>query len=172
MSKKLESIKLSFNIPLLGGIEGIWKPNDAEKNAAWELYVELVTRISVVELKENEGTLSDALDSIYSLFKTTRDILKKYGPEVAHPLEKNRISFGKLAVAILNYELRPLLSEWHPKLDSYLHNMDQHVSTGEHEAKWEYNMELRGRISATQKVLKDYSKILADVAKVDLLYEK
>ncbi|MGZ4618701.1 MAG: hypothetical protein ACXV3F_08230 [Frankiaceae bacterium] len=29
-------------------ISGTWEPNDAERAAAWELYVELVTRISVV----------------------------------------------------------------------------------------------------------------------------
>lgn len=172
MNKKLDSIKLKLNIPLLGGVEGTWKPNDAEKNAAWELYVELVTRISVVELKEDEGTLSEALNSLFSLFGTTRNILKKYGPEVAHPLEKDRISFGKLAVAILNYELRPLLSEWHPKLDLYLQKMGKGISITEYESHWEYNKELRRRISVTQRVLKDYSEILAKVAKVDLLYEK
>ena len=111
MSKKLVSIKVKINIPLIGNIEATWKPNEAEMYAAWELYVELVTRVSVVEIKVEEGTLSEALNSLYSLFETTRGILKKYGPEVAHPLEKNRISFGKLAVIILNYQLRPLLAK-------------------------------------------------------------
>lgn len=171
MKNKLESYKLKLNIPLLGGIEAKWKPNDAEKNAAWEMYVELVTRISVVELNEGEGTLSEALNSLYSLFGTTRNILKKYGPEVAHPQEKDRISFGKLAVTILNYELRPLLTEWHPKLDLYLQKIDQGTSISEHEAKWEFNKELRHKLRAAQKVLKDYSAILARVAKVDLLYD-
>ena len=172
MTRKLASIKIKLNIPLLGGIEGTWIPNDSETKAAWEMYVELVTRISVVELKEGEGTLSEALDSLYSLFETTRGILKKYGPDVAHPLEKDRISFGKLAVTILNYELRPLLSEWHPKLDLYLQKRDTSVSSTEHEANWESNKELRDRLKETQKVLKEYSAILARVAKVDLLYDR
>jgi hypothetical protein len=172
MSNKLISIKVKLNIPLLGGVEAKWKPNNAEKDAAWELYVELVTRISVVELRGQEGTLSEALNSLYSLFKTTRDILKKYGPEVAHPLENDRISFGKLAVTILNYQLRPLLAEWHPKLDSYLQHTDQCGSICEHEAHWDHNEELREKISETRKVLRDYSNLLAKVAKVDLLYEE
>ena len=172
MANKLASIKIKLNIPLLGGIESTWTPNDSETKAAWEMYVELVTRISVVELKEDEGTLSEALDSLYSLFETTRNILKKYGPIVAHPLEKNRISFGKLAVTILNYQLRPLLSEWHPKLDLYLQKRDMNVSLIKHEMNWGSNKELRERLRETQEVLKEYSAILAQVAKVDLLYDR
>jgi hypothetical protein len=31
-------------------LSGVWEPDQAERNAAWELYVELVTRIAVVPL--------------------------------------------------------------------------------------------------------------------------
>ena len=75
-------------------------------------------------------------------------------------------------MTILNYELRPLLSEWHPKLDLYLQKRDTSVSSTEHEANWESNKELRDRLKETQKVLKEYSAILARVAKVDLLYDR
>ncbi|MFD9092413.1 hypothetical protein [Streptomyces collinus] len=53
---------------------------------------------------------------MYSLFSITREILRRYGPQVA-PVEKQEgISFGSLAVTVLNQALRPFLSTWHPRL--------------------------------------------------------
>jgi hypothetical protein len=52
---KLTSVKVALNIPYLGGVEGTWEPDETEQRAAWDMYVELVTRISVVELRPGEG---------------------------------------------------------------------------------------------------------------------
>ena len=73
------------------------------------MYVELITRISVVELKPGEGLLREALTSLYSLFDTTRKILRQHGPSIAQPKDKSDVSFGYLAIAILTpYILQPL----------------------------------------------------------------
>ena len=61
----------SISIPFLG-LQGNWEVDDQQRKAAWEIYVELVTRVTVVELKENEGIIREALNSFYSLFNTTR----------------------------------------------------------------------------------------------------
>jgi hypothetical protein len=169
---KFESFDVSINIPLIGSVSGTWKPNDAEKKAAWEMYVELVTRISVVELKDNEGILRESLDSLYSLFKTTRDILKKYGPDVAISRKKNELSFGKLAVLILNYQIRPVLATWHPLLKDYEGQRKKGVSIIAHEKEWEYHDELRETLNETRGQLIHYSIFLAKVANVSPLYEK
>src|ERR1035438_3876391 len=94
---------VKISLPGFGGIEGSWAPDDRERDASWELYVELVTRIAVVELKPGEGSLREALASLYSLFATTRDILRKYGPVVGRPSGRSDISFGYIAVTVLNY---------------------------------------------------------------------
>ncbi|MGZ6868949.1 MAG: hypothetical protein ACXVHI_01345 [Frankiaceae bacterium] len=47
MVKAPKSVQVGLNLHFLT-ISGTWEPNDAERAAAWELYVELVTRISVV----------------------------------------------------------------------------------------------------------------------------
>jgi hypothetical protein len=94
---KLTSVKVALNIPYLGGIEGTWEPDETEQRAAWDMYVELVTRISVVELRPGEGLLHEALSSLYSLFETTRKILREYGPSIARPKGGNELSFGYLA---------------------------------------------------------------------------
>ena len=66
-------------------ITGTWEPNDAERLAAWELYVELITRVAVVPLPAGEGLLREALTSLYTLFAATRDILRRHGPGIAEP---------------------------------------------------------------------------------------
>jgi hypothetical protein len=61
----LKAIKIKFSLPWIGEIGGEWEPDESEVKAAWELYVELVTRISVVELKPGQGLLREALGSLY-----------------------------------------------------------------------------------------------------------
>ena len=78
----MESVEFDLNVSVLA-IKGTWKPSDDKRNAAWELYVELATRIAVVPL--NPGLLREAPASLYSQFATTRGILRKYGPAVARP---------------------------------------------------------------------------------------
>ena len=117
---RAKSFKVSLNLPFgLGGVEQTWEPNDAERRAAWELYVELATRVATAPLQPNAGLHRDALDSLYALFAITREILRRYGPEVAQPNDEGFASFGTLAVTILNEALRPLLRTWHPLLQDH-----------------------------------------------------
>ena len=107
------------------------EPDDSERRAAWEMYVELVTRVSLAPVDLLKASLREALSSLYSVFDTTREILRKYGPNVAQPKGKGTLSFGYLAVAILNTVLRPVLSEWHPLLLDYESIKPNDVSTVE-----------------------------------------
>jgi hypothetical protein len=116
--RRPDSVQVGLNLHVLQ-ISGTWEPNEDEGKAAWELYVELVTRIAVVPLGGQEGLLREALSSLYSLFATTRDILRRYGPAIAEPKPDGQYSFGVLAVAMLNYGLRPVLARWHPALEDW-----------------------------------------------------
>ncbi|HID06522.1 MAG TPA: hypothetical protein EYP10_05175 [Armatimonadetes bacterium] len=163
---KLTSVKVSITLPYIGGIEGTWEPDESEQMAAWEMYVELVTRISVAELKPGEGLLREALSSLHTLFDTTREILRKYGPSVAQPKGEDRISFGYLAVAILNTVLRPVLAKWHPLLLDYESTKDNTISPLEHERRWEEYEELRQVLNDVRRILIEYADLLAEVAGV------
>src|SRR5579859_2492212 len=99
---KLTSVAVSLKLPLLGDINGTWEPDEAEQRAAWEMYVELVTRVSLVELQPGEGLLNESLASLYTLFDSTRKILREYGPAVARPKDKGKLSFGYLAIVVIN----------------------------------------------------------------------
>jgi len=169
---KLSSVKVNIRLPCIGGIEGTWKPNENERKAAWEMYVELVTRISVAELKPDEGLLREALSSLHTLFDTTRNILRKYGPSIAQSKGKGKVSFGYLAVAILNAVLRPVLAKWHPLLLDYESSRKKLISPLEREKQWDKYEELRHVLNDVRSVLIEYANLLAKVAKVPSLITK
>jgi hypothetical protein len=165
----LKTITVELGLPSIGKISGEWEPDQKERDAAWELYVELITRVSVVGLGPDEGLLREALASLHALFSTVRDILRKYGPAVAKPKRKNGISFGLLSVAVLNSVLRPVLSKWHPTLADYESSKPAGTSAVDHERKWEKVYELRQVLQETQIRLAEFASILADVAGVPSL---
>lgn len=166
---KLTEISVEIGLPYIGRITGMWKPNEVEQNAAWELYIELVTRISVAELQPDEGLLRESLTSLYSIFTISRDILRKYGPAIARPKPGSDLSLGYLAIHLLNFALRPVLAVWHPLLLDYEHTRDPSVSPFEHERRWGRVGELRRVLNDTRLVLLDYTDILAQVADVPQL---
>ena len=83
------------------------KTTDSNRKAAWDLYVEMETRVTTQPLAPEHGDEKTALDSVYSLFQTTREILHAQGPDC--------VVFAKIALVILNDEVRPFTAEWHRK---------------------------------------------------------
>lgn len=163
---KLNSINVEIGIPSLGRIEGSWSPDDNEQKAAWELYVEIVTRVSATEVHPKEGSLREVLSSLHSLFGITRTILRTYGPSIAQPKGNGVLSLGYIAVVILNMVLRPFLSKWHPLLTDYESTRANGISTIDHEQRWDRFFEFRQDLAETQKSILEYADVLAEVARV------
>lgn len=82
------------------------KYTQSDRNAAWEMFVELDTRIATQNLVN--GSDKAALTSLSLLFGRFREISFKYGPDSR--------KFYNITYTILNNELRPLTSKWHTKL--------------------------------------------------------
>lgn len=142
----LTSVKLNMKFA-----EMEFSPNQNDEKAAWEMYVELVTRISTQKLPDEVGDEQTALTSIYSLFNVTRNILKKYG--------RNSNEFTKLSIIILNQVIRPFTAKWHKlTLENAL-------------LKPEMRKEFRNELSHLQVQLRKYTKMLAEIAKVEDLTE-
>lgn len=165
---RFRELKLHVQLPFIG-MEGTWEPNEVQMKAAWELYIELATRISIVELKEGEGLLREVLHSLYSIFSITREILKKYGPEVAISNEKSQINLGQIAIHILNRVLRPVLAKWHPVLLDYENKRPTDKSIVEHERVWPCNEKLRIELNKVRKQLLAYADVLAEAAGIEAL---
>jgi hypothetical protein len=130
-------------------LEMDWNPQEADKNAAWDMYIELLTRITTQPLAEQHGDENTALDSIYSLFPITRQIIKDNG--------RDCIEFTKIAIIILNQKIRPFTAKWHKlSLEGAFKNEEQCKI---------FRQELRD----LQNILSTYSAMLADMADVENL---
>ena len=138
----LDNLKLNA-----GFLEANFSFKKGDKEAAWKLYVELLTRITTQALPTGSGDEEAALDSIYSLFETTRQVLKEQG--------KGCIEFTKLAVIVLNQIVRPFTAKWHPKmLAGDLKKSQECIG-------------FREELVALQVELCKYSRALADLAEVE-----
>lgn len=93
---------LKINLKFL---EMEWQPKEPDKSAAWELYIEMLTRITTQRLQPDHGDEKTALDSIHNLFSLTREIIKRHG--------RDCIEFTKIAIVILNQVVRPFTAKWH-----------------------------------------------------------
>ncbi|NET35352.1 MAG: hypothetical protein F6K19_25565 [Cyanothece sp. SIO1E1] len=136
----LDSIKINAKI-----IEAELSFSEVDKKAAWELYIELLTRVTTQELGDSDGDEETALKSIHSLFTTTRTILKENG--------RGCTEFTKIAIPILNQVVRPFTAEWHRIL---INNQLQNKA-----------IEFRKDLSKLQVILKNYAKLLSDIAEVE-----
>ena len=84
----LKSLKLNLKF-----VEAEFVAQPEDQDAAWEMYVELITRVATQFLEPDAGEEESALNSVYSLFETTRSILKEKGRKCE--------SFTKIAVIVL-----------------------------------------------------------------------
>ena len=122
-----------------------------DQEAAWEMYVELITRSITQGLEMNAGDEATALESVYSLFGSTRAILKEKGRQAK--------SFSKIAVIILNQIVRPFTTRWHrEQLSGAFHNKEKCIK-------------FRQELLQFQKEMRKYSAMLAEIAAVEDITE-
>ena len=124
-----------------------WKPNENDENTAWAMYVEMVTRVITQPLPPDSGDEKTALESIHSLFQSTRDALKEHG--------RGCNEFPKIAIEILNQRVRSFTTEWHRR---------------SLEGAFECDTE-RGQfcqdLASLQEILHEYTRVLAKTAKIE-----
>ena len=128
-----------------------WQPSDPDKNAAWDLYIELLTRITTQPLPDEDGIEKTALDSVYALFALTRETLKTHGRSCIH--------FTRIAVIVLNQVIRPFTAKWHRLSEQGAFDNPDNCN--------EFRQELR----ELQVALRNYTKLLSDLADVEDLTE-
>jgi len=135
---------LKVKTPIL---EMDWAPSDVDKDAAWDLYVELLTRIATQRLPDEHGVEATALESVYRLFRITRKTLKQHG--------RKAVGFSRIAVIVLNQIVRPFTAKWH------------RLSENDAFDDAEQCKHFREELSQLQVQLKRYTKLLADLAAVE-----
>ncbi len=124
-----------------------FKPNPDDEIAAWNMYVELITRVSTQSLLPECGDEKSALESIHKLFSITREILRNYGRKCNE--------FTKLAIIVLNQVIRPFTSKWHKAcLDGAFTDLEQCKN-------------FRTELEDLQVKLRGYTSLLANMANVE-----
>ena len=155
--------KVSVSLPFgIGSAE--WEADPTERRAAWALYVELVTRIAVQPLDSDQGLIREALNSLYSLFGSTRQILREAGPDVG----ASHDSVGGIAIAVLNNGLRPFLSKWHPALEEWEVQRLGNISRKEHEKQWVEASHIRRELELLRRNLEQYAGALAEIVGIEI----
>ena len=120
---------------------------DADRNAAWELYIELMTRIATQPLGKQDGDEKAALNSVVSLFGITREILRRRG--------RKTVRFSKVAIPVLNQILRPFTAKWHRRsVDGAFDDPKRRE-------------EFRCELAAIQTDLRNFNRMLAEIACVE-----
>ncbi|HGY56200.1 MAG TPA: hypothetical protein ENK44_10885 [Caldithrix abyssi] len=135
---------LKVKTPIL---EMDWEPSDPDKNAAWDLYVELLTRITTQKLPDEYGTEAAALKSVYKIFELTRTTLKQHGRKAEN--------FTRIAIIVLNQVIRPFTAKWH--------QLSEQGAFG----KEEKCIEFRKELAELQVKLRAYTKMLSELADVE-----
>lgn len=128
-----------------------WKPSDSDRDAAWDLYIELLTRITTQPLPDQSGVEQTALSSIYMIFEITRKTLKEHG--------RSCIEFSKIAIIVLNQVIRPFTAKWHRESENGAFDSPEKCA------------EFRKDLKILQIKLINYTSLLADLANVEDLTE-
>jgi hypothetical protein len=126
------------------------------RQVAWQLFVESATRISIQRLGEDSGLVREAMNSLYTLFTTTREILTQAQP--SRRTGRNP-TVEHLAVAMLNNEIRPFLAKWHPRLRAWEMS---HKDQPEH--SWPENLDCRSELGEMQERLISYTVSFGELA--------
>lgn len=120
---------------------------DVDREAAWDLYVEMLTRITTQPLLASHGDEKTTLESVHSLFSTTRGILRRHG--------RRTIQFSKIAIPVLNQVVRPFTAKWHK----------QNLAGGFKDAAT--RQQFRLDLASLQSDLRNYNRMLASIADVE-----
>jgi hypothetical protein len=128
-------------------LEMEWKPKDDDKDAAWDLYIELITRVSTQYMLPDHGDEKSALLSVSKLFELTRETIKHRGRHCGE--------FTKIAVVVLNQVVRPFTTKWHRlSLEgSFAKDVDRAL--------------FRTELADVQETLRAYTRMLANLAGVE-----
>ncbi|KUO03973.1 toll/interleukin-1 receptor domain-containing protein [Streptomyces caeruleatus] len=122
--------------------------SESERMAAYDLQVELVTRIGVQELAPGTGSLREALTSLKSLIDFTRATLHTYSVNLERGSVSGAPTVQNLAYVLINETIRPFTSTWHPRLAAYEARCPVDAAPLDHEAAWPDAEAMRAELAA------------------------
>lgn len=149
------------------GISGSVLYTTLEQEVAWKIYIELVTRVTTQGLKKNTGIYREALTSLYTAFSAFRTILKDAGPELIKSKQqatRRQNTVLSILLNVMNDNIRPFLSQWHPVLEAYEKQKADGVSQYAHEQVWPQKEDFETELKNLQIGLSNYLDTLKSIA--------
>jgi hypothetical protein len=128
-----------------------WQPTEEDRNAAWDLYTELRTRITTQPLHYRAGDEATAVKSVCDLFDVTRKLLREHKRKCGH--------FAIFAVFMLNGPIRPFTAKWH--------KVKEAGRLGNEDVRRDFRRELLG----LQEKLRLFQRLLGHLAEGDSFKE-
>ena len=125
-----------------------------QRRVAWRLFVEMATRIATQPMSEEEGDDGVALTSLHDLFQLTRKAIAEMEPT---PYATGD-TVETFALDMLNSDLRPFLSKWHPQWDEFVKSKTSD--------SWPPHTEFRRELAILQKRIEIRARGLAELARV------
>jgi hypothetical protein len=147
----VELTEVQVGVPIY--TQATFSVGQKDRDVAWSLFVETTSRIATQRLEQ--GILREALSSLHSLFMTTRSLLKTKPPSLLSPNK----TVEELGLAMLNTELRPFLSKWHPLLTEF-----EADAASAAESDWEHNSIFRAELEELRRRLVPYAKAFGDLS--------
>ncbi|GAA1662456.1 hypothetical protein [Fodinicola feengrottensis] len=134
----------------------------AEQRVAWELHVELATRVVVVSLPAGEGLLTEALSSVEVMATRCREILGRHRPDP----DPGSLNFQIEAIAdqILLGVVDPLVSRWKMRLSTWIESRPAGVSMTARERGWPDATTFRADLAEVSVRLRPLVDRLAELA--------
>ncbi|MDQ1044597.1 toll/interleukin-1 receptor domain-containing protein [Streptomyces sp. V4I2] len=142
-------------------------PSESERMAAFDIQVELVTRIGVQELAPGTGSLREALTSLKSLIDFTRATLHTYNIHLEQGSQAGAPTVQSLAYTLINDVIRPFTTPWHPRLAAYEARCPADVALLDHETAWPEAEAMRAELAALREPLRRIAEELGGISGAD-----
>ena len=161
------SFSLNFGLIKLGG-----KLSEQDRQCAWQLYSEIVTRVAVSG-KRRDRTCTDfsgeiiveSLSSLYAFFQEARQIMKNF--PVGKLKEEDQSHLGILIHVLLTDVLRPFLELWQADFRAWWEQQDSRkVSWFELQKQYPKYKELLNDWTNLRKLMRQLEYTLSDEYKL------
>jgi hypothetical protein len=125
--------KGSFNINL--GIVSIGgEIDEADRQCAWELYCEIITRVGVIGKFDQDGkqtmtgeVLAESLDSLHRFFQEARGLMRRYPVGSLGAGTSSEHHLGFFIAGLLETVIRPFLEKWQARYRYWWQHQSDHT---------------------------------------------
>jgi hypothetical protein len=120
-----------------------------DRTLAWEMQVELASRIATAPLPPGQGRLRDELNSLRRLLDEVPAALRRASPECSRPRGDNQPTTAAMVIGI-HERLLPFLRRYHASLQSWEMSAGD-PSSPEREQSWPDNGAFRRDLAELQR---------------------